>query len=320
MTAATMPRPARCSRLMVIDEPPDDRHFADLPDLVAPGDLLVVNDAFTLPASLSGRVGADDVEIRLVEPPEDGRAWAVVFGAGTWRTPTERRLAPPPLDPHDTIEVGPCALQVRARHPTHPRLVQVEIDAATLWTHGRPVQYCYLARDLHLVDIQTPYAAHPWAVEMPSAGRALTLNLQRQLIERGASIRSLTHAAGLSSTGDPALDAALPLPERYRVPEATWAAVGQARRVLAVGTSVVRALESAARGPRAGVTDLRIGPTTELRVVDGLLSGVHEPGSSHSSLMEAFVPRSRLLAAHAHATAAGYLNHEFGDSTLVWRS
>jgi S-adenosylmethionine:tRNA ribosyltransferase-isomerase len=135
----------------------------------------------------------------------------------------------------------------------------------------------------------------------------------------------VTHAAGLSSTGDPALDARLPLPERFEVAQATVDAVTETHarngRVVAVGTTVVRALESAALGgplrAQSGDTGLRIGPGFRARVVDGLLTGMHEPDSSHFALLAAFAPRELLAAAHRHAEAVGYLGHEFGDVALV---
>jgi len=125
--------------------------------------------------------------------------------------------------------------------------------------------------------------------------------------------------------GDPAIDAALPLPERYQVPLATAAAVAESRarggRVVAIGTSVVRALESAAapRGAvgRSAVTRLRLGPRRRPRLVDGLLTGIHEPGTSHFELLRAFLPESVLRAAAARAERAGFLGHEFGDAMLV---
>jgi S-adenosylmethionine:tRNA ribosyltransferase-isomerase len=144
------------------------------------------------------------------------------------------------------------------------------------------------------------------------------------LRERGVRIAAVTHAAGLSSTGDPAIDAALPLAERYDIPahtvreiETTRAAGG---RVIAVGTTVVRALESAASlGLRAGsnITTLRIARDSKLRVVDGLLTGMHAPTESHFELLEAFVSPALLERAWSHAEREGYRCHEFGDSTLV---
>jgi S-adenosylmethionine:tRNA ribosyltransferase-isomerase len=137
----------------------------------------------------------------------------------------------------------------------------------------------------------------------------------------------LTHAAGLSSTGDPTLDALLPMPERFEIPEETAQAIRSTRatggRVIAVGTTVTRALEGSAAQhdgvvqAGAGTTDLVIGAGFRLRVVDGILSGMHEPEASHFRLLEAFAPREILAQAHAHAEASGYLGHEFGDSSLI---
>jgi S-adenosylmethionine:tRNA ribosyltransferase-isomerase len=144
---------------------------------------------------------------------------------------------------------------------------------------------------------------------------------------RGIGLVSLTHAAGLSSTGDPGLDAALPLPEAFDIPADTVRAVERTRaargRVVAVGTTVVRALEGAweAGGGRLrageGRTSLRIDGRFQPRVVDGLLTGVHQPGESHFELLQAFAPEPLLRRALAHAESEGYLAHEFGDSCLI---
>jgi S-adenosylmethionine:tRNA ribosyltransferase-isomerase len=141
------------------------------------------------------------------------------------------------------------------------------------------------------------------------------------------SIAFVTHAAGISATGDPEIDARLPLPERWQVPRETVLAVMAARRrggrVIAVGTSVVRALESAARFgtllPGRGITDLRIGPQTTIRVADAILTGVHEEDTTHFALLGAFAPRKQLDSALHTAVENGLLGHEFGDAWLVWR-
>ena len=164
---------------------------------------------------------------------------------------------------------------------------------------------------------------------MPSAGRPLAWHVLDGLRARGVALARLTHAAGLSSTGDAALDAALPLPERFRVPEETVRAIGETRRsggrIVAVGTTVVRALEGSAllHGGELrageGITDLVVGPGFRPRVADGLLTGLHERGASHFSLLGAFAPRELLERAYAHAEREGYTCHEFGDSSLVLR-
>jgi S-adenosylmethionine:tRNA ribosyltransferase-isomerase len=196
---------------------------------------------------------------------------------------------------------------------------------AALYRDGRPVQYAYVPEPLELWDVQNAYAARPIAVELPSAGRALTATLLERLRSRGIGVASLTHAAGLSSTGDPSLDACLPLPEWSEVPEGVVDAVAEARqrggRVVAVGTSVVRALEEAGRGgvlaPRSGETDLRIGAEHRLAVVDAILTGLHEAGTSHHRLLLAFAPAPVLDAALTAAERLGYLHHELGDLMLL---
>jgi S-adenosylmethionine:tRNA ribosyltransferase-isomerase len=307
--------------------------ITDLPALLGPGDLLVVNDAGTVPASLAGVAEGRPVEVRLAAPGEGPTEWtAVLFGTGSWRQRTEDRPSPPRLRAGDRIELGPdLRAEVRRVWPISPRLVDLSLESAALWPAlfhaGRPVQYSHLAGPLALWHVQTPYGSRPWAVEAPSAGRPLTIALLQDLRRRGVRLASVTHAAGLSSTGDPAIDACLPLPERYEIPAGTVEAVADTRakggRVVAVGTTVVRALEGAwasnggslRAGP--GVTNLRLGPRDRPRVVDGLLTGLHEPGTSHFSLATAFASPALLQGAFLHAEERGYLGHEFGDSSLV---
>jgi S-adenosylmethionine:tRNA ribosyltransferase-isomerase len=253
----------------------------------------------------------------------------VLFGAGDWRTRTEDRPAPARPAVGDTIPLGTLTATVVELRPESPRLVTLRFDedGAALWSalyrRGRPVQYAYLDDSLELWHTQTAYASRPWAVEQPSAGRPLTIPLLLALARRGVTVARVTHAAGLSSTGDPAIDALLPFPEHYDIPVETAAAVTRARRVIAAGTTVVRALEgcAAAHDGRVvageGTTDLLLSSTFRPRVVDGVLTGQHEPDSSHFHLLEAFAPRALLDRAYTHAVANHYLGHEFGDSMLL---
>jgi S-adenosylmethionine:tRNA ribosyltransferase-isomerase len=188
------------------------------------------------------------------------------------------------------------------------------------------VQYAYVERPLELSHVQTSYAGRPFAVEMPSAGRPLRFSALAALQRRGVEVVPLTHGAGLSSTGDAELDARLPLPERFLLPEGTVRVVEAARRdgrrVIAVGTSVARAIEGAAAKDGAlrageGLTDLRIGPHLRPRVVTGLLTGLHPLDTSHATLVEAWVARPLLRRALALAESRGYLCHELGDAMLV---
>jgi S-adenosylmethionine:tRNA ribosyltransferase-isomerase len=344
MIAASWPRADRArARLMTIDRANgslSDRTALELPAILRPGDLLVVNDAATLPASLSGQAsGIGAIELRLLDEPSPGSWNAVAFSAGNWRVPTERRAPPPLLPIGSRLELGPLTASVSAVSPLSPRLVTLRFDQtgaafwAGLYRAGTPVQYSYLSGPLRLWHVQNTYAARPFASEAPSAGFVLTGQLLADLLRHGIGVAALTHAAGLSATGDAALDAALPLGERYDIPaecvERIRATKARGGRVIAVGTSVVRSLESRALDSSthdlhageltagAGQTELRIGPGFRPRVVDGLLSGIHDPSASHYALLEAFVARAHLDAAHAAAERWGYLEHEFGDVCLL---
>jgi S-adenosylmethionine:tRNA ribosyltransferase-isomerase len=307
----------------------------DLKHLVRPGDVVVVNDAATLPASFAGRTAdGQDLEVRLAGANEDATWCAVLLGSGDWRQRTEDRPAPPALAVGTHIAFGPglaaCITEVSA---LSPRLVTLAFGSAgsTLWSAlyrlGRPVQYSYVRAELALRDVQPFFASRPWAYEPASAGLALSARAMDGLRGAGAVLASVTHAAGLSSTGDPAIDAALPLRERYDVPEATVRAVLAARaaggRVMAIGTTVVRALEGAlADGggrleARTGWTAIRIGAATRPRIVDALFTGLHQRGESHFEMLRAFAPDEALAAALDHAGEEGYLTHEFGDAMLV---
>ena len=336
MRAASAPRGRAERRLLLLDRESGavgDAVLDDLPSLVRAGDLFVVNDAATLPASLPARLPSGAAaEVRLVRARDDGRRWqAVLLGAGDWRTPTERRAPPEPLAAGDGLQVAGLAATVTALSRTSVRLFELlfESDADAAWAaiyrHGRPIQYAHVPEPLALWSVQTAYAARPWAAEAPSAGVPLDWSLLSALRARGVGLAAITEGAGLSSTGDPAIDAALPLPERFEVSAAAVRAVSAAKaaggRVVAVGTSVVRALESAAASGElratSGETDLVIGPGYRPRVVDGLFTGLHEPTASHFALLQAFAGRAQLEAAYAHAERGGYLGHEFGDANLI---
>ncbi len=275
MIAATRPFPRALERLLHLDSRAGrfrDTTMTELPSLLRPGDLVVVNDAATLPASLSA-VAPDGAraEVRLLGEAEAGRWRAVLFGEGDWHVRTEERPAPPVLRPGDTLRLDGLTATIESVWYPSPRLVELrfDVEGGALWSAlyrlGRPIQYAHLEAGLALSDVQTVYASRPWAAELPSAGRPLSWELLLGLKARGIALGALTHAAGLSSTGDPALDRALPLPERYEIPVDTVEAVGRAEaaggRVVAVGTSVVRALEgsAAAHGGRLvagrGTTD-----------------------------------------------------------------
>jgi S-adenosylmethionine:tRNA ribosyltransferase-isomerase len=336
--AASTPRHGT-ERLLVVDAAGAIAHHRahDLPELVRPGDVVVANDAATVPASLTGEhepTGAA-LEVRLAgrgspDATRDRRFVAVIFGAGDHRTPTEHRPSPPALGPGDRLRLGPLAAVVEGVLG-HPRLVALTFEGSldTVWSgiarHGRPIQYAHVPEPLAIWSTWTRVASVPVAFEPPSAGFLLDWASVQRILDRGAAFVTVTHAAGISSTGDTALDARLPLDEPYRIPAATASAIEAARRaggrVIAIGTTVVRALEHAAEADgrvKAGIglATGRLGPESCLRVVDAIVSGTHEPGTSHYELLRAFQGDARLIAVTRALESGDYRTHEFGD--FVW--
>jgi S-adenosylmethionine:tRNA ribosyltransferase-isomerase len=343
MIAADQPiqRPPR-ARLLVVDA---CGHLSQAPrrqllDFLRPGDLVVANDAATLPASLNGKhvKSGEPIEVRLAArgslAQEDVKEfWAVVFGAGDFHTPTERRPPPPPMSPGDRLALGSLSATI-VRLLGHPRLIALSFDGSPdeIWAgiarDGRPIQYAYVDSALALWDVWTVIAGPPVAFEPPSAGFALDWQMLVAMRAKGIEFATLTHAAGISSTGDERLDARLPFDEPYVIPETTATAIARARarggRLVAIGTTVVRALEHAALPDglvRAGqgVATQRIDGTTTLQVVDAVLTGVHEPGTSHYQLLGAFLDRTALNSVQMTLEAQGYRTHEFGDSVFIER-
>lgn len=337
--ASTVQRPAD-AKLLVVDA---QRNIIHVPrsafvEFLRPDDLVIANDAATLPASLTGvhQPTGQQIEIRLagrpsLNPMEVTRFNAVVFGAGDFHTRTEDRPLPPTLKPGDTLLLGPLHASV-VELLGHSRLVSLLLQgtADEIWagiaSHGKPIQYSHLQTSLELWDVWTKIAGLPVAFEPPSAGFILDWQVVSTIREHGALFATVTHAAGISSTGDDAIDRLLPFDEPYQIPAATAKAVEITRqrggRVIAVGTSVVRALEDAATEDGHlrvgdGMATGRIGPTTRLRVVDAILSGTHEPGTSHYELLRAFLEDTTLARATEELTVRGYKTHEFGDSVLI---
>jgi S-adenosylmethionine:tRNA ribosyltransferase-isomerase len=336
MMAAVWPRDASLAERMLVVDPGCDcmeaHRVGDLTAFARAGDLVVVNDSATLPASLHGRTEDGQwLEVRLVASA--GNDWrAIVFGSGDWQTRTEDRPAPPLLATGDRLVFDPdLSARVRAVDAMTGRLATLRFESEgdrfwrALYRQGRPIQYAYVSRALALWHVQTPFASVPWSSEMPSAGRPLSWELVLSMRRRGVLFEAVTHAAGLSSTGDPSLDARLPLRELYDVPARTAEAIAATRdrgsRVIAIGTTVVRALESAAANgrlrPGPGETELRLDRAHRLKVVDAILTGMHEPGTSHDALLQAFAPSDLLGRAFRVAERRGFLGHEFGDSMLV---
>jgi S-adenosylmethionine:tRNA ribosyltransferase-isomerase len=305
--------------------------FSDLPSLLLPGDLLVVNTSRTLPAAVRG----DGVEVHFSGQLPDG-AWLAEF----------RQPAGKTSSPNGTVAAGqviglPGGASLRVVSPAGARLWRVRASVAVvpyLLRHGFPIRYSYAAEgQWPLAAYQTVFGTTPGSAEMPSAARPFTPEVVTALVARGVAIAPVTLHCGVSS-----LEAGEdPYPEWFEVPPATARLANLARRcggrVIAAGTTVVRALESAAgtlpmpavpvssppgepaapASARAGWTSHVVTTETGLRVVDGLLTGLHEPRSSHLRMLAAFHPAELLARCYDQALAQGYLWHEFGDVHLM---
>jgi len=294
--------------------------FRDLPHLLAPGDLLVVNTSATLPAALDARLGERPVELRLSTPADSG-LWLVEL-----RTQDGGPLRPPPVGARIDLAGGGRA-ELLARYAGSDRLAlaQLELDRPLeqyLQSHGRPIRYGYVPEQWPLEAYQTVFALEPGSAEMPSAARPFTPELVTQLVAHGVLIAPLLLHTGVSSLerGE------RPYPERFRVPETTARLVDAVRgwrgRVIAVGTTVVRALEAVAApdgsvSAGAGWTSLVVTPERGLRAVDGLMTGWHEPEASHLLLLEAAAGRELLDRSYQAARRRRYRWHEFGDLHLI---
>ena len=244
-------------------------------------------------------------------------------------------LPPPLLRPGDALRLGPLFAMVTRLHG-HPRLIGIDFRGkpdivwAGIARHGRPIQYAHVEEPLSLWDGWTKLASLPVAFEPPSASFVLDWSLLTTLRNRSIEFVTLTHAAGISSTGDPALDARLPFDETYRIPASTVRAIRATRqrggRVIAIATTVTRPLEHAAAragGLRAGdgLATQRIGWGTRLRVVDAIVTGAHECGERHYELLLRAFAQDPVLSRMSRALEdRDYLGHEFGDSVLLTRS
>lgn len=305
---------------LLISDPLHVTDFSELPRHLKSGDLLVLNDAATFPGSVHFQRRGLRLEARFFEKTVRGFK-AVLFGPGDFHTRTEDRAPPPWLPLGETLVIAGLHAEIVDVSPLSPRLVELAFDAtddeqwAALYAHGHVIQYAHRPHTLPLWAVQNHYGARPWASEQPSAGHALTFELLQQL-----NVATLTNATGLSATGDARIDAALPFPERYDIPSRTLTAIAAAKRVIAVGTSVVRALEAwAVTGEASGIATEAIEPDTRLRLVNGLLTGIHSPGESHYRLLGAFLAPQRLRDVTQLATAQHLRPHENGDLALLWR-
>jgi S-adenosylmethionine:tRNA ribosyltransferase-isomerase len=299
--------------------------FRDLPLFLDPGDLLVINTSATLPAAVPAR-RADGTALELhfatAAPHLPGGDWWVVeLRSADGSTPFRGGRA------GERLELPGADLELAAPYATGARLWLARLIAGEplhdyLARHGHPIRYGYVPGEWPLEAYQNAYALDPGSAEMPSAGRPFTPELVTRLVAGGVQVAPVTLHTGVSS---PERHEA-PYAEHFEVPEATARLVNAVHswggRVIAIGTTVVRALETAvtrggAVAPMAGWTDLVITPEEGLHTVDGLLTGWHEPQASHLQMLEAAAGPELLALSYAAAIDQGYLWHEFGDSHLI---
>lgn len=314
--AQTPHEPRDGARLLVDAGPgraPADRHVADLSELLAPGDVLVVNDTKVIPARLElEKPTGGRAEVLLLEPLGD-RRWSALVRPGR-RLPGGTTLG---SSGEAVLTVGPARGETREVTFLGDRPVDDVLQDV-----GRMPLPPYIHTRLETPDrYQTVFARRPGSAAAPTAGLHLTRSLLDDIRSRGIEVASVDLTVGLDTfrpLRGRTLEDQVMHSEAYRVPEETAAAVARATRVVAVGTTTVRALEAAAVGPPAGRTDLFIRPGFRFEAVDVLLTNFHVPRSSLLVLLEAFMGE-RWRALYDHALASGYRFLSFGDAMLVAR-
>jgi S-adenosylmethionine:tRNA ribosyltransferase-isomerase len=310
-------------RLLVVDrDAASVRHsrFDRIGDELGPGDLLVVNTSRVVPAGVRARrESGEAVQLR-----------PCVRRAGSWDAlavqpgPPFENVA---LTPGERLAVGPATVRVLGRRADIPLLWRLAVEAADdldlILRHGEPIRYSYVPEPVELEAYQPVYATRPGSAESPSAGLPFSWELLGSLRRAGVGLAEIVLHTGLSSYQDDDFDREHRLfEERFEIGREAAAAVNAARRVVAVGTTVVRALETAADDAgrvhaASGWTTLVVTPERRPRVADALLTGLHEPDASHFDILRAFVPLPLLHRAYEAAIERRYLWHEFGDTMLI---
>jgi S-adenosylmethionine:tRNA ribosyltransferase-isomerase len=319
------------------DGPRLEHHrFTDLPGLLAAGDVLAVNISATLPASVDAET-SDGVPATLHFAGRlPGGLWMVEVRHRPGAPADAGRASRPWLDAAPGLVVRlpgggrvelrlPASAALGPGQPVRLWIATVELPQpllAYLARYGRPIRYAYVARPWPIASYQTVFAEVPGSAEMPSAARPFSAEVITRLVSRGVGIAPFVLHCGVSSPEQHEPPAA----EWYQVPPTSAAQINAARqagrRVIAVGTTAVRALETVTDPagvvhPGEGWTELVVTRDRAVRSVDGLLTGWHEPGASHLAMLEAIAGPELVAASYTAALAAGYLWHEFGDSLLV---
>ena len=298
--------------------------FSFLPRFLEPGDALVINTSGTIPAAIDAVAEDGTALVVHLSTQLDDAHWVVEPRRPTGRA-TERWEGRLPW--HQLSLEGGATLTLERPFDPGARLWVASLrlgDRTLNWlaAHGRAIRYGYVERAWPIETYQNVYATEPGSAEMPSAGRPFTPEVITRLVAKGVVVAPLVLHTGVASLGADEL----PYPERVRVPESTADSVNAAHRrghrVIAVGTTVVRALETSVGAdgrahPYDGWTDLVVSPDRGVRITDGLLTGWHEPASSHLLMLEAIAGLELLADSYRTGLAEGYRWHEFGDVHLI---
>lgn len=308
-------------RLMTLDTVTGDYshdYFYKLDSYLFEGDLLVLNNSRTIPAVIKGKRGKQTIEIRLSRKLSDKEWEALIVGGVV--TVGEKIDLPKGLTATITGLGAEAPLIILSFSKSGLDLLEI------FYRYGEPLHYEYIETPWPIEVYQTVYASVPGSVEMPSAGRAFTWRLLNRLKEKGVNIAYLQLHAGLSYYGNDRWPHPNKHLEEFSISAETAELVNKTKenngRVIAVGTTVVRALETAVNTdgkvePEKGITGLYIQKGYPLKAVDGLITGFHEPEASHLDLLSAFINKGLLMKAYKEALADGYLWHEFGDMNLI---
>jgi S-adenosylmethionine:tRNA ribosyltransferase-isomerase len=296
-------------------------HFFHLAHYLEPGDLVILNNSRTIPAVLHAKWFrktiqiAPKVEVRLARRRYED-TWEALIVANPVKTGDHLQFSP---------ELSATVIGEKENSPL--KMIQFTKKGTDLYNIiyalGEPIRYEYIEEPLALDYYQTVFASHPGSVEMPSAGRAFSWELMFQMKRKGIQLDFIQLHTGLSYLLDDQWDQTPEEnDEEYNISEQTLERIlrtkASRKKVIAVGTTVVRALETAAwTGMLSGMTNLYINQHFPLKIVDGIITGFHEPKASHFDMLSAFVAEHHLLQAYDQAIEAGYLWHEFGDMNLI---
>lgn len=288
--------------------------FNHLADYVKPGDMIVLNNSRTIPAALRATIHNQEIEVRLARCLSETSWEALVL--------------------FDNVEIGDClqfsdelfAVVIDRKRDSPLLVLRFSISGLSLFQHvyslGEPIRYEYIEESWDLHYYQNVYGTVPGSVELASAGRAFSWEMLLDLQKRGIQLSYLQLHTGLSYLNDNDQLSPKENIERYDIPQETMAAVLKTKasggKVIAVGTTVVRALESAvSTGISSGETALYIDAAFPLEIVDGIITGFHEPEASHLDMLTAFISPEILFNAYGEAIREKYLWHEFGDINFI---